>query len=415
MLPAAHSDGTGAPFVTALFTATSAVCVTGLSVVDTSTYWTGFGQATILALIQIGGLGIMTGATLLGMLVSKRLRLSTRLVAQTETPSLDAGDLAGVLKLVLATHLVVELAVTAVLAARLHFGHGEAWDAALWNGLFHAVSGFNNAGFSTYSDNLMGFAGDALVLLPVCLAIIVGGIGFPVLHEVIVDRRRGPLSLYTKITLLGTVVLLVGGTCAVLAYEWANPRTLGALGVGERVMGALFHAVNSRTAGFNAADVGAMRSETLAITDVMMMIGGGGASTAGGVKIATIVVLMLMVVAEVRGEPDAVIFRRRIAADVQRQAVAVVFLWLAIAAVAVLALESLTDFSLEALAFEAVSAFSTTGLSTGITGKLPASAQLVLVALMYVGRIGTVAFATALALNTQRRPFRYPEERPIVG
>jgi trk system potassium uptake protein len=327
MLPISRTDPGGAPLLTALFTSTSAVCVTGLIVVDTSSYWTVFGQGVILALIQIGGLGIMTGATMLGLLVTRRLRLSTKLIAQAETRSLELGDVTAVLKLILAATVIIESLIALVLTLRLHFTYEQAWSEALWNGVFHAISAFNNAGFSTYSDNVIGFALDPLFLGPIMVAVILGGLGFPVLYEL---RRELFLprlwSLHTKVTLFGTALLLSAGLVAVLVYEWSNPATLGPTDPGGKLLSALFHSTMTRTAGFNSLDVGQMRPETLLLSDALMMIGGGSAGTAGGIKVTTFIILGMVVWAEIRGEPDAAAFGRRIASEVQRQALTVVLL-----------------------------------------------------------------------------------------
>ncbi|WP_338722182.1 potassium transporter TrkG [Devosia sp. XK-2] len=416
LLPVARVGPGGADFITALFTATSAVCVTGLIVVDTPTYWTPFGQAVILVLIQIGGFGIMTGSTLLGVLISRRLGLRTRMIAQAETRTLDLGDVTGVLRLIFVVTIVVELAIWAILASRLHWHYGETMPVAIWNGLFHAISAFNNAGFSTYSDSLIGFADDWLFLSPIMLAVIVGGIGFPV----IADLKRqlwqpAKWSVHTKITLLGTVVLIVIGTVTVLAYESAAEGTLTLVSLPERLLDALFHSVMTRTAGFNSVDIGALRTETLAVTDMLMFIGGGSAGTAGGIKVSTVFILALAVWAEIRGETDTTAFNRRFSTDVLRQALTLIVLASIAIALATLHLLSVTSFPLEQVLFETISAFATVGLSTGITASLPPSAELTLVALMFVGRVGTITVATGLALKQFQRPYRYPEERPIVG
>jgi len=416
MLPVSRTGPDGAPFMTALFTATSAVCVTGLIVVDTPIYWAGFGQGVILALIQVGGFGIMTGSTLLGLLISRRLRLRSRLLVQTETPSMALGDVAGVLRLVLLVTVAVELATAAILTVHLRFGHEQEWGAAVWSGVFHAISAFNNAGFSIYSDSLMGFAVDPWFVIPVMIAVVLGGLGFPVLYEIYRNPERGERwSVHTKITLLGTGTLLLGGLIAFLALEWSNPETLGPLEVSGKVLNAMFHSVMTRTAGFNAVDIGLMRPETLAVSDALMLIGGGSASTAGGIKVTTFFLLGYVVYAEIRGEPDVSVFRRRLPADIQRQALTVVLLAVGLVAVATLILLTLTRFPLDVVLFEAVSAFATVGLSTGITDDLPPVGQLVIICLMFVGRVGPITAATALALRRKQTPFRYPEERPIVG
>ncbi|MEY9626212.1 TrkH family potassium uptake protein [Sinorhizobium fredii] len=416
MLPVSRAGAEGAPFLTALFTATSAVCVTGLIVQDTPIYWSAFGQGVILVLFQVGGLGIMTGATLLGLLVTRRIKLSSRLVAQAETKSLTLGDVRAILRLILIVTVTVELLTTALLALRLRHAYGNSWDEALWTGLFHAVSAFNNAGFSTYSDNLSGFADDPVVLTLIMAAVVIGGVGFPVLFEL----RRGmlrpePWSVHTKITLLGTAFLLVAGLLTVAAFEWNNPATLGAFDWPEKLLNAASHSVMTRTAGFNSFDIGSMRIETLTVSYALMLIGGGSAGTAGGIKVTTFFLLGFVVWAEIRGQSDATAFHRRIGTHVQRQALTIVLLAVGVTSTGILILLSVTSFPLEDVIFEAISAFATVGLSTGITADLPAIGQLVIIVLMFVGRVGTITLASALALQERYVPFRYPEERPIVG
>lgn len=416
MLPISRAGPGGAPFLVALFTSTSAVCVTGLVTVDTPTYWSGFGQAIILAMIQIGGLGIMTGATMLGLLVTRRLRLHHRLLAQAETRALSLGDVASVLRLILVATLTIELAIAAVLTFRFAHHYDQPWGEAVWNGLFHAVSAFNNAGFARYTDNVIGFALDPVILISLMVAVILGGIGFPVLYELreeLFTPRRW--SLHTKLTLAGTALLLAAGFVLVLAFEWRNPGTLGPMSGGGKLLNAFFHSVVTRTAGFNSVDIAQMRPETLLVSDALMMIGGGSAGTAGGIKVSTFLVLGLIVWAEIRDEPDASAFSRRLSSDVQRQALTVVLLAIGIVATATLILLSLTGFGVSEVLFEVVSAFATVGLSTGITASLPPAGQITLVCLMFIGRVGTITVATALALRPTRKPYRYPQERPIVG
>lgn len=415
MLPLSRAGEGSAPWLVALFTSTSAVCVTGLAVVDTPTYWSGFGQAVILGLFQVGGFGIMTGATLLGLLVSSKLGLATRLVAQAETRSLGLGDVAAVLKLIVTVTLAVEALVAVVLTLRLHFGHGMGMGEAAWHGLFQAVSAFNNAGFSTWSDSLMGFQTDLWMLAPLMLAIVLGGLGFPVLYELRHERRRSHWSMHTRITLLGSALLLLGGALAIGLYEWHNPDTLGPMALGDKLLNAAFHSVSARTAGFNTVDVGTMRTETLSLHYLLMFVGGGSAGTAGGIKVTTFFVLGFVVWAEVRGSRDSTAFGRRIAYDAQRQALTVVLLGVTTIAFGSLGLLSLTDLPMERVFFEAISAFATVGLSTGITADLPPAGHGILIALMFVGRVGTITVVTALALRSRHEDFRYPRERPIVG
>lgn len=416
MLPAARAAGEPAPLLVAFFTSVSAVCVTGLTTVDTGSYWSGFGQGAIMLLIQLGGFGMMTSATLLGLMVNRSTRLRTRLMTQTETRSLGLGDVSSVARIVLVVTLLVQLLIAAALALRLHLGHGLGWREAGWSGLFHAVSSFNNAGFSIHADSLVRYAGDGLILVPVMLGFVVGGIGFPVLHDLRL-RWRDPRhwSLHTKLTLAGTLVLLLGGFFTVLLFEWHNQRTLGALGIGDRLLNALFISAATRTSGFNTVDIGALTHETWALHYLLMFIGGGSAGTAGGVKVATIAVLFLLVLAEAKGHGDTEAFGRRVGASAQRQAITVLVLGSVLVALGTLVLLRLTDFPTDQVIFEVISAFSTTGLSTGITAQLPAAGQLVLLVLMFVGRVGTITLAASLVLGERRMPYRYPEEHPIVG
>jgi trk system potassium uptake protein len=416
MLPISTASGEWASPVTALFTATSAVCITGLTVVDTGTYWSGFGQFVILALIQIGGFGILAGATLLGVLVSSRMRLAAHLAASSENRSLGLSDVRSVLRLVAILTLVSEAALAAYLTAVFLLRDEYELGQALWFGVFHSVSAFNNAGFGLWADNLMGFQSDIAVLFPVGIAVIVGGLGVPVLQDLRRAWSKPRLwSAHTKITLWGTLALLLAGAAATLVFEWSNSGTLGAMPPLEKIANALFHSAMTRTAGFNAVNIGEMENATLAASTGLMMIGGGGASTAGGIKVTTFFILGLVAWSEIRGDADVAAFGRRISSQVQRQALAVALISIAVVVVSTAAMMLLTPYKLEHMMFEVVSAFSNTGLSTGFTGVLPPSGQLLLVLLMFIGRVGPVSFAAALALRPRKREFRYPEEHPIVG
>lgn len=416
MLPVARVDAGGAPPLVALFTSTSAVCVTGLVVVDTPTYWSTFGQVVIMALIQVGGFGIMTLASLLALLVSRRIELRTRLLARAETKALDLGDIRRVLVGVALFSLLFETIAAAFITHRLWSGYGFTPGRAAYVGVFHAISSFNNAGFALFSDSLERFVTDWWMNLTVAGAIILGGVGFPVLLEL----RRAPLrpsrwSLHAKLTLGMTAVLLVTGVAAVAAFEWTNPATLGNLSAAEKILPSFFHSVTSRTAGFNTLDVSAMSEGTWLATSVLMFIGGGSAGTAGGIKVTTFIVLGFMIWAEVRGEPTVTAWERRIPPGAQRQALSVALLAVGAVVLATLALLATGHFNLSRSLFETVSAFGTTGLSTGITPDLPDGSRILVIALMFMGRLGPITLATALALRHTERRYRFPEERPIIG
>jgi Trk-type K+ transport system membrane component len=323
-LPVAR-EGDGAPttFRQALFTATSAVCVTGLTVVDTEGHWSTFGELIILGGIQVGGFGIMTGASLLGLLVSRRLGLRTRLSTAAETKSFGLGDVRRVLAGVAITALVVESFTALVLFLRFWTGYDNSAGRAAYLGIFHGVSSFNNGGFALWSDSLVRFATDPWVCLPVAVAGILGGLGFPVLLELRRERRPVRWSLHTKMTLLTYGLLLVGGSAVITVLEWGNPATLGALDSPSKVMAGFFQGVMPRSVGFNTIDYSQMREPTWLVTDVLMFIGGGSASTAGGIKVTTFMLLFFAILSETRGDPSTDAFGRRIAEPVLRQALSV--------------------------------------------------------------------------------------------
>ncbi len=415
-LPLAQAQGQAAPWLTAFFTAVSAVCVTGLVIVDTGTYWSAFGQAVVMVLFQLGGFGLMTAAALLGLMVNRSLRLRTRLQTQAETHTIGLGDVAGIARMVLVVTLLCESSIAAVLTLRLHAGHDLPWADAAWHGVFHAVSAFNNAGFALHGDSLTRYAADAWMLVPVMLGIVVGGIGFPVLQD-LRFRWRDPRhwSLHAKLTLGGSAALLALGMLVLLVFEWSNPGTLGPMPVADKLLSALFASVSARTAGFNSIDIGALSHESWALHYLLMFIGGGSAGTAGGVKVSTAAILLLLVVAEVGGRADSEAFGRRVSAAAQRQAITVLVLGSVAVVLGSIVILRVTDLPTDRVIFEVISAFGTVGLSTGITADLPPTGQLVLTVLMYIGRVGTITLATSLAMGERRLAWRYPEEHPIVG
>lgn len=416
MTPMASSGMAPTTWLAALFTAVSAVCVTGLAVVDTGTHWSFFGQIVILVLIQLGGFGMMTAATLLGLMVNRSLRLRTKLITQVETHSIGLGDVHGVAKVVFLVTLGVELLLAATLSIRFASSYDMGWHQAVWYGIFHSISAFNNAGFSLHADSLVRYARDAWILMPIAAAIVVGGLGFPVYYD-IRARLRDPRhwSLHTKLTLIATALLLVGGTVFLLLFEWSNPLTLGPMGAADKLLSAIFASVSSRTAGFNSLDIASLTQESWALHYLLMFIGGGSAGTAGGVKVGTFAVLVLLVVAEVRGRSDSEAFGRRISHSAQRQAITVLVLGSSMVVLGTMVILLGTTLPTDQVIFEVISAFGTVGLSTGITGQLPPSGQIMLILLMYVGRVGTITLAASLAMGHVRAAYRYPEEHPIVG
>jgi trk system potassium uptake protein TrkH len=416
MLPLSTETGEPAPFRIALFTATSAITVTGLVVVSTPDHWSTFGEVAILASIQVGGFGIMTLASVLGLLVSRRLGLRTRLLAQSETGTLELGAIKRVIRGVALSSLAIEAVISLVLFARFWLAYDEGVGRAAYLAVFHGVSAFNNAGFALWSDSVVRFATDPWIMLPIVLGVILGSLGFPVLLELRRELLSPRLwSLHTKVTLLTSGLLIVGGTVAITAFEWANPGTLGPLDVRAKLLNGFFHGAMPRSGGFNGIDYSAMRDTGLFSTDVLMFIGGGSASAAGGIKVTTFMILFFAIVAEARGDTTVDAFNRRISGAVLRQALTVALISVAAVVTGTLTVLTLTDEPLDRVLFEVISAWGTVGHSTGITGTLPPAAQYVLVVLMFLGRLGPVTVASALALRERTKLYRLPEERPIIG
>nr|WP_243107020.1 MULTISPECIES: potassium transporter TrkG [Actinomyces] len=413
-LPLSTASGQGAPLVDALFTATSAVCVTGLTTVETATYWSLFGQTVIILGAAVGGLGIMTLTSLMSLMVSRHLGLTQRILAASETKS-RLGDVVALLRAALFTAVSCELVLAAVMLPRF-LSQGTSPGQSLWYALFMAMSIFNNAGFVILPEGLAPYASDWWMGMPIVLGTAMGAIGFPVILDILRNRRRPRAwSLHTKLTLTTYGVLTVVSSVAIAAFEWGNPDTYGALPTGGKILSALINGVNARSSGLSTIDTEHMGEATWFLQDALMFVGGGFASTAGGIKVTTLAVLVLAIVAEARGDQDIEAFGRRISPSTVRLSVAVAFVGASIVGTATLLLIQITHLSLDRVLFEVISAFATVGLSTGITPLLPSSAKYVMVVLMFVGRVGTITAVSALALRQRRRVIRMPEALPLIG
>lgn len=429
-LPIAKVGEGGATLMQAAFTATSVVCVTGLAVVDTATYWTGFGQGVIFVLCELGGLGVMSLTTLVVLGVSHRIGLRQRMSASAES-GFGPGMVKGVVRLVVVLALVCQSIIAMLLTLRWWLHYDYSFPKALWLGVFHAASAFNNLGFALFSDNLMGFTEDWWICGPICAGIILGGLGLPVIIEMWRHRLRWGFlrratghdqlsiprrwTVHTRMVLVGTGVLIISGFVGFLLFEWGNPGTLGPLSGSGKVLAALCLSVFPRTGGFNSVNVADLSSESWFTTDVLMYIGGAPASTAGGLKITTLGVLVAIAVTEIRGNAHTRIYDRVIPAATQRSAVAVSAAFTAAVLTATGVLLILTPYELSDVLTEAISALATVGLSTGITPSLSEPALLVLMLLMFAGRLGPITLAAALALNARPAHYQLPEERPYIG
>ena len=416
LLPQSTVSGRKTSPLDALFTATSAVCVTGLSVVDTATHWTGFGKGIILFLIQLGGLGIVTVVSIGILLVADRIGLSHTRILAADLRTDSYGSVSRLVRNIVLTTLAFEAIFAVLLAARFFFAYDYEFQTATVHGVFHSVSAWNNAGFALYTDSFIGFANDWFLSIAVCLAVILGGIGFPVLQALAVHKLKWKAwPMHSRLMISATAVLLVLGTALFLAFEWSNPSTLGALPETARLHSAFFHSVQTRTAGFNSVDTAALNEESLLVSTILMFIGGGSASTAGGIKVTTFALLAFVIWAEIRGDRDVNMFGRRISEDSQRQALTVALVGVGVIAAAVLALMTLGQTGLTAAAFEAVSALSTVGLSTGVTTAEGSPTRIILLILMFIGRIGPVVLVAAIVLRTRPNLYRFPTESPLIG
>ncbi|NJL45302.1 MAG: ATPase [Leptolyngbyaceae cyanobacterium SM2_3_12] len=414
-------EGWNNPLV-ALFTATSAVCVTGLIVVDTGTYFSAFGEAIILALIQVGGLGYMTANTFLLLLLGRRLGLRDRLAIQQ---SMDNADLSGGRSLVIsiiAMTLIFELTGLFCLYPTFSRDYGAGY--GLWLSVFHSISAFNNAGFSLFQDSIVGYALNPWVNLVITALVIIGGIGYQVIMEMFMwlrDRIEGCcerviFSLHYKIVTSTTLILLVLGTFAFFAAEFNNPSTLGDQTVSHKFLMAWFQSVIARTAGFNSIDIGAMGNASLFIMIALMFIGASPGSTGGGIKTTTIRILLVCTTTVLQGKENVLLYRRQIPASRVLKAIAVVVgSGLVVVIMTMLISISNPTLSFINVLFEAVSAFATVGLSTGITADLSEFGKYVIILTMYLGRVGILLFMAALLGDPKPSAIQYPEEDLLIG
>ena len=417
-LPFATQSGERAPYIDALFVSTSATTVTGLVTVDTGTYWSGFGQAVILVAIKIGGLGIMTMASLLGLAVSRRLGLTTRILAADESKSGALGDVLTMLRTIFFVSTGVEATIAAILFWR-HLEHGVAVGRAAWHSVFYSVSAFNNAGFQPDPGGIVPYAEDGVFRMAIAAALLLGALGFPVYFNLMRHwRHPRKWSLHTKLTVVTIAVVQLASIALLALFEWGNPDTLGASHGWTKVWQTLFVSVNQRHGGFAGLDHGKMYEHTWLLEDVLMFVGAGSGGTAGGIRVTTLAVLLLAIWAEARGRRDIEAFGKRIGTEVLRLAVAVtlVSLFFVLVGTAVVLAQTVNQgFTLGQVLFEISSGFATVGLSTGITPQLPSDAKLTVTLIMYIGRVGSLTVVAALALNRQRRVIRYPSERPLIG
>ncbi|WOI55403.1 TrkH family potassium uptake protein [Palleronia sp. LCG004] len=410
-LPVMHNGDVG--FGEALFTSVSAVTVTGLIVVDTGSVFTIPGQIVIAILIQIGGLGLMTFAVLLLSALGITIGMPQRMILREDLNQTSMSDLSRLVRVILFVALAVEAAGAVILT--FVFVPDEGWGLGIWHAIFHSVSAFNNAGFSTFRDSLMGYAGNLLVTVTICSMFIISGLGFVVIAELLQKRDWRRLSLHSKLMLAGTAVLIVMAWVLFAALEWNNPGTLGRLGsAADRIEASFFQAVTPRTAGFNSIDTTAMRDSTALMTISLMLIGGGSTSTAGGIKVTTAIVLVLGTIAFFRRSTQLTAFGRSIGLQQVLKVMALTTISILLVFVSLFLLTLSHDVEFLTLGFEVASAFGTVGLSMGATGELDTFGRVVIMMVMFAGRVGPLALGFFLATRVTPR-VRYPAGEVYLG
>ncbi len=415
MLPMSSASGQFTSPVDAFFTATSAVCVTGLVVLDTGTYWSSFGQVVILALIQIGGFGFMTSATLLLLAFGRRIGLRERLLIGESIGLAQLGGLVRIVRRMALFTLFVEGIGAAIFFYR--FSAENPLRVAAWKSVFHSISAFNNAGFDIFGNfqSLTNYRGDFLVVLATAALIFLGGISFMVVADVFKTRSLTKLSLDSKLVLSTTVALLVAGTVVILLTEFIEPAAFGTIPLPQKVLTAFFQSVTARTAGFTVIHVGSLTPYALFFTMFLMFVGGGAGSTAGGIKVNTFGMIAATIWSTIKGREHAEAFGREFSIQQLHRAMAVIMLSLGLVALSAFLLSVHEDFSFISVLFETVSAFGTVGLSTGITPHLSTAGRLIITATMFIGRLGPLALSLALLQRQKPSVYRYPEESVRIG
>ncbi|WP_422485467.1 TrkH family potassium uptake protein [Gudongella sp. DL1XJH-153] len=417
MLPISNKSGEFLPFLDALFTSTSATCVTGLVVYDTWSQFTIFGQVVILLLIQIGGLGFMTIAILFSMVLRKRIGLRERSFAMEAVSSLQISGVIRLVRHILIGTLIFELIGAAILATRFYSVFGDS--RAIWFGIFHSVSAFCNAGFDLMGSlgqysSLTGFSSDLAVNITVMVLIVTGGIGFVIWEDLFINRFKfSKYNLHTKIVLVSTLAMILISTMLFLVIE--KDATLSGMETGERILAAFFHSVTPRTAGFNTTDTAALSEAGSMLTMILMFIGASPGSTAGGIKITTFVVIVLSVVTYFRKSEDVNIFNRRLDAKIVKRAYFSVTYYTLLVLAGCFIIVANQGIPIKEALFETLSAIGTVGLSLGVTRDLSTLSKIVVVSLMYIGRLGSLTVFMAVTEKRNYRKVRNPMEKIIIG
>ncbi|OBZ09323.1 TrkH family potassium uptake protein [Bacillus sp. FJAT-26390] len=414
-MPFASASGERLPFIDALFTATSATCVTGLVVVDTGTYFSVPGQVILMCLFQLGGLGFMTMATLVALVLRKKISLRERLLLQEAMNQSSMEGIVRLIRRVIVYSLAIEFVGFTLFSSR--FAFDMPIGKALFFGAFHAVSMFNNAGFDIFGGyrSLTMYVSDPIVNIAAMMLIITGGLGFVVMSDLMEYRKNRRLSLHSKVVLSMTGALIAVGTIVIFIFEFSNTKTLGSLDWGGKILSSFFQSVTPRTAGANTLDYTALRQATMFFTIILMFIGASPGSTGGGIKTTTFTTLVGAVIAMIRGREDIVMFRHRLGKDRIFKALTITLISLGLVIIVTMTLSMTEDQAFIKLLFEATSAFGTVGLSIGVTPELSTVGKIVIALTMFAGRLGPLTLAYALGPRTEKELYRHPEGKITIG
>lgn len=396
----------------ALFTATSAMTVTGLAVVDTETAYTLFGEIVIVSLIQLGGLGIMSFAVLIFMVLGKKIGFRERILVQQSMNQTSLGGVVQLVRNLFFFSLVIEFIAMVLLSLRWVPELG--WSKGIYYSFFHSISAFNNAGFALWSDGLSRYVGDPIINIVITLLFIIGGLGFTVLADLKSKDTFRKLSLHSKIMIVGTFSINIVAMLFIFILEYGNPNTLGSLSLVEKWWASYFQAVTTRTAGFNSLDIGSLSDPTIHFMILLMFVGAGSASTGGGIKLTTFIVIVLAVVTYLKGKKEIVVARRTVSETIIFRSLAITMISLTLIFLAIFVLTITEDAAFLPIVFEVVSAFGTVGLSMGITGTLSIIGKLVIIIVMFAGKLGPLTFAFSLA-RQEKSKIRYPQEDVLTG
>ena len=412
-LPIATKTGESIGFINSLFTSASAVCVTGLVVVNTAEYWSLFGQIVIIILIQMGGLGFMTMATIVALLVGKKITLKERLIIKEQLNQETMSGLVKLTKYVIFSTFLIEVTGAILLSTRFIPKYGLV--KGIWFSIFHAISAFCNAGFDIIGNSIVPFVGDFVVNMTICFLIIIGGLGFSVYIDISRNKRFKRLHLHSKLVISITIILIIVGMLIFLMIERNNPDTLLKLTWNEKLLASFFQSVIPRTAGFNSVDISNMYDTTAFIMIILMYIGGSPGSTAGGIKTTTFGTILLTTITVIKGNKDVVVFKRRLNQDIINRSLAIASIGL-ILIVSVSILLTLTEkATFLDLLFETTSAFGTVGLTRGVTPNLSNIGKAIITLTMYAGRVGPLTMAFAFAQRQKQALYRHSEGNIMVG